>query len=180
MPQASLPLWNGLAATRLTLLRTACLWLSVSTLWMLTGCAQLPPPPRHADGTHWNGRLALQIDDQTAQSFSASFELQGSPRQGELVLISPLGSVLARLRWAPGLATLVSGTETQTSDSLDTLLQKSTGTQLPVAALFDWLNGITTGADGWQADLSGLSQGRLSATRNTPAPRTTLRIALDR
>jgi outer membrane lipoprotein LolB len=45
----------------------------------------------------------------TAQSFSASFELKGKPEQGELSLISPLGSVLGVLRWSPGEAVLDSG-----------------------------------------------------------------------
>jgi outer membrane lipoprotein LolB len=74
----------------------------------------------------------------------------------------------------------VSGSETQTADSLEVLLQQSTGTQLPVTALFDWLNGTAAQAEGWQADLNNLDQGRLTAMRHTPAPRATLRIALDR
>jgi len=150
-------------------------------LWGLAGCAQLPSQPaRQADAGHWSGRLALQVEDQATQSFSASFELQGSPARGELALLSPLGNVLARLQWEPGSATLASGNETQTADSLDALLRQSTGTHLPITALFDWLNGTLANADGWQADLSSLDQGRLTATRHTPAPRATLRIALDR
>jgi outer membrane lipoprotein LolB len=150
-------------------------------LGVLTGCAPLVPSPiRTADQAHWIGRLALQIDEQEAQSFSASFELNGSPSQGELVLFSPLGNVLAHLQWAPGRAVLVAGNDTRTSDSLDALLQQSTGTQLPVAALFDWLDGTASTADGWQADLSRMDEGRLTAVRHTPVPRATLRIALDR
>jgi outer membrane lipoprotein LolB len=150
-------------------------------LEVLTGCAPLVPSPiPTADQAHWIGRLALQIDEQEAQSFSASFELKGSPSKGELVLFSPLGNVLAHLQWAPGRAVLVTGNDTRTSDSLDALLQQSSGTQLPVAALFDWLDGTASTADGWQADLSRMDEGRLTAVRHTPVPRATLRIALDR
>ena len=181
MSQARSRLWHRWDATGPAVLRAAFLWLLIPTLWALAGCAQLPAlPPLQAGDSHWSGRLALQIEDQATQSFSASFELQGNPARGELVLLSPLGNVLARLHWEPGRAMLVSGHETQTSDSLDALLQQSTGTQLPIATLFNWLNGTAANAEGWQADLSRLDQGRLTAIRHTPAPRATLRIALDR
>ena len=78
---------------------------------LLTGCALAPTPTSapglRAEQSAWNGRLALQIEEQagqTAQSFSAAFELQGTAAQGDLTLISPLGNVLARLDWTPGHA----------------------------------------------------------------------------
>lgn len=181
MPPVRLHPWPDLGDHASIVRRTVFLWLCTLSLGVMTGCAQLAPSPiRTGDHAHWIGRLALQIDEQEALSFSASFELNGDPSQGELVLFSPLGNVLAHLQWAPGRAALVSGSETRTSDSLDALLQQSTGTQLPVAALFDWLDGTASTADGWQADLSLLDQGRLTAVRHSPVPRATLRIALDR
>ena len=153
---------------------------------LLTGCAFAPTPTSapglRAEQSAWNGRLALQIEEQagqTAQSFSAAFELQGTAAQGDLTLISPLGNVLARLDWTPGHARLESGGSTQESTSLDALLAQITGTALPVRALFDWLRGVHATASGWQADLSDLDQGRLEATRHTPTPRATLRIAFE-
>lgn len=173
--------WQVLGGTTSTLRRTTLLGLCIFFLVCLTGCAQLAPSPsRTPDYAHWSGRLALQIDEQASQSFSAGFELKGSPFQGELVLLGPLGNVLAHLQWEPGRAVLVSANETRSSDSLDALLQQSTGTQLPIATLFDWLDGTASTAEGWQADLSRLDQGRLTAIRHTPVPRATLRIALDR
>jgi outer membrane lipoprotein LolB len=53
------------------------------------------------------------------------------------------------------------------------------GTSLPIHALFDWLDGIYTTAAGWSADLVRLEQGRLVATRATPAPAAELRLVLD-
>lgn len=165
------------APTRLA--RTALLWLLMVTLWGLGGCAQ-PLRVAASAPNHWSGRLALQIEDQAAQSFSAGFDLQGDADQGELTLYNPLGGVLARLHWRSGHATLQSGQETRTSSSLEDLLRQATGTSMPVAALFDWLAGQHASAEGWQADLSAIEEGRLVARRHTPEPRATLRIALDR
>ncbi|WP_233247271.1 MULTISPECIES: lipoprotein insertase outer membrane protein LolB [unclassified Acidovorax] len=126
----------------------------------------------------WNGRIALQIDGQASQSFSALFELRGTPQTGGLVLLSPFGNRIAQLDWKDGHAQLLSGQDTRTSDSLDGLLQDVTGTRIPVTALFSWLKGIQASATGWQADLTGIADGRLTARRSDPEPIATLRIAL--
>jgi outer membrane lipoprotein LolB len=144
---------------------------------MLTACAQQTLAPAASEDA-WSGRLALQVEGQASQSFSALFELQGSPEQGELALLSPLGNKLAQLEWQRGQARLISGQKTRTSDSLDALLQEVTGTRIPVAVLFSWLKGIPATAPGWRADLSGVADGRLVAHRDTPLPPATLRVAL--
>lgn len=147
-------------------------------LW-LSGCAQ-PKLMNVADENAWSGRIALQVEGQASQSFSAMFELYGNAQAGGLVLLSPFGSRVAQLDWADGHATLQSGQETRTSDSLDALLQDVTGTRIPIAALFGWLKGAQSTAVGWHADLSGIGAGRLVAHRSSPAPQATLRIALTR
>lgn len=173
------PLPGSLHTTAMA--RTLGLWLLLVALWGLAGCAQPPRAPHALEpASHWSGRLALQVDGQAAQSFSAGFDLQGHAGQGELTLLNPLGGVLARLHWRPGHASLQSGGETQTSASLDALLQQATGTSIPINALFGWLTGLHTSAEGWQADLSAIDQGRLVARRHAPTPHATLRIALDR
>lgn len=144
----------------------------------MLGCAQPLKPPQ-GEANFWSGRLALQVEDQASQSFSALFELRGSAQSGGLVLISPLGSRLAQLDWKDGHAQIVTGAqEVRTSDSLENLLQNVTGTRIPIAALFSWLQGTQATVPGWQADLSGLTEGRLIARRDDPAPKATLRIAL--
>lgn len=40
---------------------------------LLAGCAQPQLRPAHSHDTLWAGRLALQVEDQASQSFSASF-----------------------------------------------------------------------------------------------------------
>ena len=163
--------------------QTAGAWLlACAALALATGCAHppasalsVPLPERSA----WSGRLALQVQDQAAQSFSASFELQGSAQSGELKLFTPFGSVLAQMDWAPGRARLQSSGEVRESDSLQALLAQTLGTPLPVEALFAWLRGTQTTASGWQADLSALDSGRLVATRHEPAPQAVLRVVFE-
>lgn len=153
-------------------------WLAICALWIM-GCAQPTVQTPLEDGP-WNGRIALQVEGQATQSFSAMFELRGTPQTGALVLLSPFGNRVAQLDWRDGHAQLLNGQEIRTSDSLEVLLQEVTGTHIPVAALFSWLKGMQASATGWQADLSDIEQGRLTARRDNPAPPATLRIALTR
>ena len=147
---------------------------------LLAGCAH-PVRSIVAEGVQvWTGRLALQVQDSQSKSFSAGFELQGGPQQGELKLYSPLGGTLAVLSWAPGSATLKTGEQVRQFDSLDALATQATGTPIPIAALFDWLRGADTPVAGWRADLSQLADGRLHAMRESPAPVVDLRVALDK
>lgn len=153
---------------------------------LMAGCAQQAArpsadPARQAGAQQalWAGRMALQVEDAQAQSFSAAFELQGSAEQGELRLFSPLGSTMARLQWQPGMALLEQGPEVRNSHSLPSLVQEMTGSTLPIAELFDWLQGQAREAPGWTVDLSRMAQGRLVAERHSPPPAASLRIALD-
>lgn len=150
-------------------------------LVLLSACTQPPTIRAQAlsERTLWSGRLALQVEDQATQSFSAAFELQGNAQQGELVLLNPLGNVLAKMEWTPGHARLQTGNGTRDATSLDELLQHSMGVSMPVQAFFSWLRGEQTTAAGWQADLGTIDQGRLVAHRYDPAPRATLRIAFE-
>ena len=144
---------------------------------LLAACAQ-PPRPSGAAPDHWSGRLAVQVEDEASRSFNAGFELMGGPDAGALTLFNPLGNVIAELRWSAGHAELDNGTEVRRSTSLPALVHELTGTELPIAALFGWLRGEQVQATGWEADLSALDRGRLTATRHSPAPRTELRIIL--
>ena len=150
--------------------------------FVLAGCNTAPnPSAQQSSAEHlWSGRLGLQVDDPAAQaqSFSASFQLQGSVQQGSLQLYSPLGSQVAQLEWLPGAAQLRQGNQVTDSTSLPELLQLSLGTALPIEALFSWLQGIPVAAPGWQVDLSRHAQGRITAQRTTPLPQTSLRVVL--
>ena len=156
-------------------------WLSLCSLGLLTlaGCAT--PRPKSASATaFWSGRLALQLDSTPPQNWSASFELQGSAEQGEMTLLSPIGTTLARLEWTPQGARLAQGQQQVDSPSLQRLGARLTGTELPITALFEWLAGRPADAPGWQVDLSAHAQGRINAVRREPSPGAVLRISLDR
>jgi len=129
---------------------------------------------------YWSGRMAIQILKDPAESLSASFELQGSAKAGEMVLLSPIGTTLAKLAWTPQSAKLEQGSQHIEGASLQQLGSRLTGTELPITALFEWLAGKSAEAPGWQVDLSSHAQGRITAERRLPAPATVLRIVLDR
>ena len=156
--------------------------LACAAIVLAAGCASPPRAPAGADATTgpWTGRLALEVEGNERQSFSASFELKGSATAGELGLYNPLGGTVAVLAWAPGSAKLRTNGEARDFESLDALVAHATGAAIPVAALFDWLRAIDTPVAGWQADLSVLGQGRLRAQRWEPPPPADLRVILDR
>jgi outer membrane lipoprotein LolB len=145
--------------------------------WLLAACAT---PVRERPSRFWSGRLSLHVQGDTPQDWHAAFELQGSPAQGQLDLLSPLGHVLVRLSWTPGHALLEQGEQRWSDTSVQALTERLTRTPVPVPALFDWLEGRATAAEGWTVDTSAWSEGRLQAQRSSPAPAARLRLVLDR
>jgi outer membrane lipoprotein LolB len=128
--------------------------------------------------------------ERPAQSLSGGFELRGDGREGELKLLTPLGTQLVSARWGPGLALLVTGEGERRFDSLDTLSREALGEPLPLAALPDWLAGRPwpdaphTPREGgfeqlgWTVTTSALADGQLLARRSAE-PAVTLRVRLD-
>lgn len=155
-------------------------WLALCSigLFILAGCAT---PSRKTDelGAFWSGRIGLQLLSAPPQNWSATFELKGSAEEGQMILFSPIGTTLARLRWTPNVAMLEQGQDQTISNNLQSLSQQLTGADLPIGTLFEWLSGRTGDAPGWEVDLSQHLQGRLSAKRVSPAPEAVLRILLD-
>ena len=162
----------------------------LSAIFLIAGCAHntLATGVNDAQSSpqlsplrdYWAGRISLQIQSEPPQAFFAAFELKGRAEQGELALVSPLGSTLAVMRWSPTEATLLQGSNATSFASTDALLLQATGAALPLSALFDWLADKNTPVPGWQADLSQLGSGRITAVRTVPAPQTNLRIVLDK
>ncbi len=144
---------------------------------LLGGCAAptIVRPPQF-----WSGRLGLQVFSDPPQNYHAGFELQGSAEAGELTLLSPVGSVLARLQWRAELATLERGKERWQKPSVDQLMQQLIPAAVPMATLFDWLQGKPSADPYWHADLSGYAEGRIRAQRPQALPRAELRLLLDR
>ncbi|MFI4926124.1 MAG: lipoprotein insertase outer membrane protein LolB [Burkholderiales bacterium] len=160
--------------------RALARWGATAACVLLLAACATPPSVAPAGVQQWNGRLALNVEGEANRSFSAGFELKGAPEQGELTLFNPLGGTLAVLEWAPGTATLQAEGKTRAFGSLDELAQQATGAPLPVASLFDWLQGKPTAVAGWQADVSQVSEGRLHARRTDPPPPADLRLVFER
>lgn len=155
-------------------------WLGAALFALLLAGCVVPPRSVVPPGVQvWTGRLALTVEGQASQSFSAGFELKGGPQAGELGLYNPLGGTIAVLSWAPGAATLRSSGSTREFPSLEALAQEATGAPLPIGALFDWLSGQATPVAGWEADVSLVKDGRLRARRSAPPPAADLRIAFE-
>ena len=160
--------------------RHSLMCIAFTSLLTLGGCVQLPRTATDGAPTNsWSGRLSLQVQSEPPQSFSGGFEIKGNPSQGELRLNSPLGNTVLAARWSPTQATLYSGSESRNYMSIDALIEQSTGAALPVAALFDWLDGKDTQSNGWTADLTRQPEGRINASRINPRPQSELRIVLD-
>ena len=159
--------------------RRRVLALALASVLLAAGCATPRMTPMDANA-YWSGRMAIQVLKDPPESLSAGFELQGSALAGEMVLLSPIGTTLARLEWTPQGARLTQGQQQVDSPSLQRLGARLTGTELPIAALFEWLAGHPAEAPGWQVDLSAHAQGRIRAERREPSPGAVLRIALDR
>ena len=102
--------------------RRGVLAAGVAAMLLASGCAQLASGTRPQGTDAWSGRMSLRIDSQPVQTFSALFELRGSPESGELSLTSPIGSTLAQLHWSPGEALLKNGSEVRRYESVDALI----------------------------------------------------------
>lgn len=123
--------------------------------------------------------MALRVDSEPVQSLSGGFSLRGSAGQGELVLTTPLGTTVASAAWDKSGAEWRQGQQVVRKESLQALATELGGAALPVAALFAWLRGESVTVDGWQADLSRHSEGRITARRMAPLPRAELRLIVE-
>ena len=151
---------------------------------LLSGCATPNRTDKaitneQASSQEWQGRISVQVFGDAPTSMSASFLLRGDANNGELDLYSPLGNTVGALQWTPHFVQLSDGNKHQYFSSLAELTEKTTGAALPINAIFSWLQGRNEQATGWQADLSAVSQGALTARRTAPAPEVTLRIKFD-
>ena len=75
---------------------------------LATGCTS--PRLSAADpNAYWSGRMAIEVLKEPPETLSAGFELQGSAQTGEMVLLSPIGTTLAVLKWSAQGAQLTQG-----------------------------------------------------------------------
>ena len=161
---------------------------------LIAGCAINTPDTAKLDENNGNldgkpavlsyqGRLSIRIASDPPQSLYAGFSLNGDAKTGDLTLNSPLGNTIALLNWTPQSAILKANNETKSYPSTSDLIENVTGTAIPLSALFDWLAGKNTAAEGWEIDLSQMKNDesrRLVAKRTSPLPSAELRLALDK
>ena len=160
----------------------------------LGACTSVPQDAGRSTGEALSGRLAVRVDASdgaAARAENAAFELQGDAQAGRLDLATPLGSVVAQARWAPGSVMLVTPRGERRFADLDALTQEVLGESVPVAALFDWLRGrpwpgAASAATpdsgftqlGWAVSLARFGEGWVVAVRER-APSVTVRAKLD-
>jgi outer membrane lipoprotein LolB len=119
----------------------------------------------------WEGRLSVQVAGDAPQRISADFFLEGTARRASLTLNSPLGTRMARMQWDATSATLESGDQKRSFDSVDAMTSHSLGSALPLQAIFAWLHGQPETAPGWELQTLDRLQGRIRARSvdRTPA-----------
>jgi outer membrane lipoprotein LolB len=156
----------------------------------------MPPNPDLAAGPALSGRLAVHVDATTAsgaRDVSAGFELLGDADIGQLSLTTPLGTMLAQARWAPGNVVLTTPQGRSRFADLDALTREVLGESVPVIALFDWLRGrpwpeaptpggaTSAGFEqlGWTVSLDRFDDALITARRDRE-PSVTVRAKLDR
>lgn len=156
-------------------------------LFFIAGCAIRESASRQnsLQTSVWYGKLFLRThadpgnQQALAQTFNASFELQGNAQTGQLRLSTPLGTTAALIEWTPQEARLNLPGETRSFANLDALSQQLLGAVVPVAGFFDWLRGIDRPISGWSVDLSNFEQGKIGAQRQLPPPAAELRLLLE-
>ncbi|MDE2396849.1 MAG: outer membrane lipoprotein LolB [Burkholderiales bacterium] len=171
--------------------RAALAALTGLALALASGCATRPT----AEPGWISGKLALRVDataSEAAQSLSTDFDLRGDAQAGELRLSTPLGTVIALARWAPGRASLQTSDGEKPFADLDALAQETLGVAVPLRALPDWLHGQPwSGAPstpegrgvfeqlGWRIDVARYGEGWLEVSR-AAAPAVRLRARLEK
>lgn len=170
----------------------------IGVVVLLAGCAGPRQPPDLVAGEPLSGRLSVHVDAtpvEDAHNITAAFELHGSAEHGRLDLSTPLGTLIARAHWAPSQVALVTSKGETRFANLDALTHEVLGESVPLAALFDWLNGrpwpgapsvpTTSPMDagfvqlGWVVSLARFNEGWVAA-RRSQAPVVTVRAKLDR
>ncbi|WP_343627430.1 outer membrane lipoprotein LolB [Roseateles sp.] len=176
-----------------------------ASLLALGACSSVPKTSADeaaalADAPRLTGKFGLIVPagaggQPRGQNVTANFELLGDPTRGQLEMSSPMGSLVARVSWKPGGASVRTPDGERQYDDIDDLTQDLLGEALPLRALFDWLRGRPwsqaphrASGDkgfeqlGWQVDLTRFDVQLISARRLNPngaEPLATLRLKLD-
>lgn len=174
------------------------MWVCVASLMLLASCSSTPPMPEAGlsagppvSSFVLSGRISIREGQQVEM---ASVRWQRDAGSEEILILSPLGSVVARLsREGAQPASLQAGGKVTEAGSLDELTRQALGTAVPVSALGWWLQGRTSdglttlgasrfGHDGWEVMLERveLMAGSSIARRvNASRGEVTVRLIVD-
>ncbi len=118
-------------------------------LWliMLAGCVAIPPTtilserPAQLDVASFalNGRVAV---NQRGIRHSAGLRWIHHPQTDEILLLAPLGKVVARVYRDDQQATLEQGDKHYQAENIETLMRQVLGWHLPLNGLHDWVLGL--------------------------------------
>lgn len=182
--------------------------LCVAATLLAAGCASIQPteppfPPASQTDTvpRWSlqGQMSIKLAawlDQPAQGITVGYFLEGSDKAGQMALMTPLGSQMARVEWQADGVWLDDGRQRQPFPSLEALSERLFGETLPLQALPWWMQGvpapdlphqpISDGAAfeqvGWRIGRPDPAAGRIVAERPGSASQrpVTIRIHPDR
>lgn len=180
-------------------------WVILALCVLVAACSSVPKSPlAPADSdVVRNGRFAITVteSDGQQQAVQGGFSWYDDNQRYQLDLMSPLGSVQARVEGRPGYATLTKadGTVYQ-ADNPDALAEIALGGPIPVSYLRDWIRGQADAAvvtdvqrdelnrpvafmqDDWQVRLSrydAKGPGLVVLQRIEPGRRIAVRLAVD-
>jgi hypothetical protein len=145
------------------------------------------------------GQLSVKLEafgDQAARGLSLGFFFNGRASDGQMELMTLMGSQVARLQWSADHAELTDGNGTRHYPNLAALSEAALGEALPLDTLVHWMQGhadpalpVQVGSEpdtfaqlGWLIDTRQLDEKKLSATRSpTPGLRgVRIKVYLDR
>ena len=158
------------------------------TLAIVTACTTPNQLKNIEETMYFAGRLSLtEVSDshnpaqQNTQSWTAHFELAGTPEHGKLMLYTPVGTTVAKVVWQNKQAFVEPSNGIEYFSGLDEISSTYFHQDIPITALFDWLQGKPTQQDikGWEVDLTRADRGIIKAERLTPQPRVTLKAVVD-
>ena len=134
-------------------------------LFLLSGCAQLPPAPApdvrpaHLESAPFamNGRISI---DHYGERHSAGLHWTHRGQSDEVLLLTPLGQTAVRVYRNNINATLDDGDKHYQADNADALMEKVLGWHLPLRGLHQWVLGLAD--PGSPAQIKHDSKGRIS------------------
>jgi outer membrane lipoprotein LolB len=116
-------------------------------LFLLSGCAQLPPAPApearpaHPESASFamNGRISV---NNYGERHSAGLHWTHRGQSDEVLLLTPLGQTAVRVYRNNINATLDDGDKHYQADNADALMEKVLGWHLPLRGLHQWVLGL--------------------------------------